>query len=105
VALFLGVMASVSLPGTLNFNGEFLVLLNAYPVSALCTILSGLGVIFGAVYMLKFYQQLGLSKKIDIKAETSVIKDLSGYDLILFTVIFAVIIYGGVQPAIFLKGN
>jgi NADH-quinone oxidoreductase subunit M len=105
VALFLGVMASVSLPGTLNFNGEFMVLLNAYPVSALCTILSGLGVIFGAVYMLRFYQQLGLSKKIDLGSETRGVKDLSGYDLVLFVLVFAMIIYGGVQPAIFLKGN
>jgi NADH-quinone oxidoreductase subunit M len=105
VALFLGVLASVSLPGTLNFNGEFLVLINAYPVSALCTILSGLGVIFGAVYMLKFYQQLGLSKKIDLSESSSAVKDLGGYDLVLFVLVFAMIIYGGVQPAIFLKGN
>jgi NADH-quinone oxidoreductase subunit M len=106
VALFLSVMASVSLPGTLNFTGEFLVLLNAYPVSALCTILSGLGVIFGAVYMLKFFQQLGLSKKIDVKEDAgATIRDLCGYDLVLFAAIFAVILYGGFQPAIFLKGN
>ena len=106
-AVFLAVLASVSLPGTLNFNGEFLVLLIAYPVSALCTILSGLGVIFGAVYMLKFYQQLGLGKKIDIAESGSgaASKDLSGYDLALFALVFAVIIYGGFQPAIFLKGN
>lgn len=106
VALFLGVMASVSLPGTLNFNGEFLVLLSAYPVSALCTILSSFGVIFGAVYMLRFYQQLGLSKKLDLPATTAgATKDLSGYDLLLFVMIFAAIIYGGLQPAIFMKGN
>ena len=47
VAFFIGVLASVSLPGTLNFCGEFLILINAYPVSVLCTILSGVGVILG----------------------------------------------------------
>jgi len=30
---------------------------------------------------------------------------LSGYDLILMILILGVIIYGGFQPAIFLKGN
>ena len=105
VALFLCVLASISFPGTLNFTGEFLVLLNAYPVSALCTILSGVGVILGAVYMLKFYQQMGFSKKIENRVSGGVVKDLSAYDLILFLTIMGVILYGGFQPAIFLKGN
>ena len=105
--MFVSVMASVSLPGTLNFSGEFLVLLSAYPISAICTILAGIGVIFGAVYMLKFYQQLGLGLDAPmIKSEGGIAsKDLSGYDLILMILILGVIIYGGFQPAIFLKGN
>ena len=105
VALFVTVLASVSLPGTLNFGGEFLVLLNSYPVSALCTILAGVGVILGAVYMLKFYQQLGLGKELSINADASGTKDLVGYDLALMIVLLAILIYGGFQPAIFLKGN
>ena len=106
VAFFVGVLASVSLPGTLNFCGEFLVLLNAYPVSVLCTILSGVGVIFGAVYMLKFYQQLGFGKEtIEVQAQTvGGLKDLGGYDLVLLLCLIAILVYGGFQPAIFLKG-
>ncbi len=103
--LFVGVLASVSLPGTLGFCGEFLVLLNTYPVSALCTILSGVGVILGALYMLKFYQQLGLGKDAALNADKAVAKDLSAYDLVLLLVVLGIIIYGGIQPAIFLKGN
>ena len=105
VTLFVAMLASVSLPGTLNFGGEFLVLLNAYPVSALCTILAGLGGIFGAVYMLKFYQQLGLGKVLDTAVETTDTKDLRGYDLVLVVSLLTILIYGGFQTAIFLKGN
>jgi NADH-quinone oxidoreductase subunit M len=107
VAFFVAVLASVSLPGTVNFVGEFLVLLHAYPVSAFCTIAAAFGVILGAVYMLKFYQQLGLGREtsgVASSASTSV-KDLGGYDLLLLLGLVLVTLYFGFQPAIFLKGN
>jgi len=97
--LFIGVLASLSLPGTFNFVGEFLVLLHAYPVSALCTILSGLGVIFGSVYMLKFYQRLGFGT-----AEVEVVKDIAGFDLVVVVLILSMVVYFGFQPAIFMGG-
>jgi NADH-quinone oxidoreductase subunit M len=100
VCLFVGVLASVSLPGTFNFIGEFLVMLSAYPVSALCTILSGLGVIFGAVYMLKFYQRIGFGSSEGIEASN----DIAGFDLLIVVLILAMIIYFGFQPSVFLGG-
>jgi NADH-quinone oxidoreductase subunit M len=103
--LFAGVLASVSLPGTLNFAGEFLVLLNSYPVSALCTILAGIGVILGAVYMLRFFQQMGFGDSGESPQGKAVARDLSGYDLILTASLVAALVYGGFQTAVFLKGN
>lgn len=107
--LFAGVLASVSLPGTLNFAGEFLVLLNSYPVSAFCTILAGLGVVLGAVYMLRFFQQLGFGGGEGVptvKAGGRAAEgDLAGYELILSALLVAALLYGGFQTAIFLKGN
>ena len=100
VCLFIGVLASLSLPGTFNFIGEFLVLLHAYPVSALCTILSGLGVIFGSVYMFKFYQRIGFGASTD----GVVAKDIAGFDLLVILIILAMIVYFGFQPSIFLGG-
>ena len=100
VCLFVGVLSSLSLPGTFNFIGEFLVLLHAYPVSALCTILSGLGVIFGAVYMLKFYQKIGLG----VSPEGASMKDIAGFDLVVVILILGMIVYFGFQPSIFLGG-
>ncbi len=100
VCLFIGVLASLSLPGTFNFVGEFLVMLHAYPVSALCTILSGIGVILGSVYMLKFYQRIGFGKSEEMTSTA----DIHGFDLIVVMVILAIIIYFGFQPSIFLGG-
>ncbi|NDF14832.1 NADH-quinone oxidoreductase subunit M [bacterium] len=104
-ALFAAVLASVSLPGTINFAGEFLVLLHAYPVSALCTIIAGLGVILGAVYMLRFFQQMGFGGKAEGEPVRAVARDLAGYELLLTLGLVAALIYGGFQTAIFLKGN
>ena len=97
--MFVGALSSVSLPGTFNFIGEFTVLLHAYPVSALCTILSGLGVIFGAVYMLKFYQRLGFGA-----SAGEATADISGFDLIIMALLLGMIVYFGFQPAIFFGG-
>lgn len=97
--MFVSVLASVSLPGTFNFVGEFLVLLHTYPVSAICTILSGLGVIFGAVYMLKFFQKLGFGP-----SGTEAVADISGFDLFVVALILGMIIFFGFNPSIFLGG-
>jgi NADH-quinone oxidoreductase subunit M len=107
-AFFVAVLAAVSLPGTLNFVGEFLVMLHAYPSSAFCTIAASFGVVFGAVYMLKFYQQLGLGKESPAPVgivPSSALKDLGGYDLLILLSLIVILIYFGFQPDIFLKGN
>ena len=50
-------MASVGLPLTIGFVGEFLVLLGFYKVSALGTILAGTTIIIGSVYMLALFKK------------------------------------------------
>jgi NADH-quinone oxidoreductase subunit M len=104
--LFVSVLASVSLPGTLNFAGEFLVLLSAYPVSALCTIIAGSGAVLGAAYMLKFFQQMGFGATApDAKGGSTRAEDLGGYELVLVFFLLITVIYCGFQTSIFLKGN
>ncbi|MBU6153046.1 MAG: NADH-quinone oxidoreductase subunit M [Bdellovibrionales bacterium] len=106
VALFVAVLASVSLPGTLNFAGEFLVLLNAYPVSAFCTILAGFGAVLGAAYMLKFYQQMGFGTPSSGTSEQVTRgDDLGGFELVLVFVLILFVFYFGFQTSVFLKGN
>jgi len=105
-SLFIAVLASVSLPGTINFAGEFLVLLHSYPVSVLCTGIAGLGVVLGAAYMLKFYQQMGFgSLSMGNSDETAKTRDLGGYELVLVFWLLAAVIFCGFQTSIFLKGN
>jgi NADH-quinone oxidoreductase subunit M len=104
VGFFIAILASVSLPGTLNFAGEFLVLLNAYPTSAFCTIAAGFGVILGAVYSLRLYQQLAFGK-VEVMPAHGAAKDVGAYDLLLLTALVVVLIYFGFHPNIFLKGN
>ena len=45
-------LASVGLPGTNGFVGEFLILIGTFEVSSVTAVLAGLGVVLGAVYML-----------------------------------------------------
>ncbi|SFV54603.1 NADH-ubiquinone oxidoreductase chain M [hydrothermal vent metagenome] len=50
-------MASVGLPLTINFIGEFLSLLGFYQQSHILTLLAGTGIIVGAIYMLAAYKK------------------------------------------------
>jgi len=50
-------MASVGLPLTINFVGEFLSLLGFYKQSHILTLLAGTGIIVGAIYMLAAYKK------------------------------------------------
>ena len=51
-------MASVGMPLTINFVGEFLSLLGFYQQSHMLTLLAGVGIIVGAIYMLSAYKKL-----------------------------------------------
>jgi NADH-quinone oxidoreductase subunit M len=101
---FVGVLASVSLPGTVNFVGEFLVLTFAYPVTALGTVLSGLGVVFGAVYMLKLFQRLGFGTASVQKNSDVITRDLSAFEVGVVLMMVGLILYLGFQPAVVLRG-
>lgn len=59
------VLASVAMPGTYNFVGEFTVLFSMFQVNIWFAIFGGLTIILGAYYMLKMFQNvmLGESKK------------------------------------------
>ncbi|MBF0568880.1 MAG: NADH-quinone oxidoreductase subunit M [Nitrospirae bacterium] len=59
--------ASIGLPGTNGFVGEFLIILGGFTANKTAGILAATGVIIGAVYMLCLYQQVfytGVNEKI-----------------------------------------
>src|SRR4029079_18586037 len=51
-------MASVGLPGTSNFIGEFLALVGTYKASTWAAIVGTTGIILGAAYMLWLYWRI-----------------------------------------------
>jgi NADH-quinone oxidoreductase subunit M len=93
-------MASVGLPGTSNFVGEFLSLAGTYKVSTTITLLCTTGIILGAAYMLYLYRRVvfGEIKSDDVRA----MADLSPRELALLVPIAAAVLWMGVYPESFL---
>ncbi|MBT5265000.1 MAG: NADH-quinone oxidoreductase subunit M [Rhodospirillaceae bacterium] len=93
-------LASVGLPGTSGFVGEFLVLMGAFKVSTWLATLAATGVILGAVYMLYLYRRVifGTLDKESLKA----ILDLSPREIAVFAPLVILVFWMGIYPASFL---
>jgi NADH-quinone oxidoreductase subunit M len=94
-------MASVALPGTANFAGEFLALVGAYKANTWVAAVATTGVILGAAYMLWLYRRVafGTSKNEDAAA----MPDLSLREWIIMVPIIAGVFWMGIYPESFLK--
>jgi NADH-quinone oxidoreductase subunit M len=101
-ALFfmLFMMASVGLPGTSGFVGEFLILMAAFEVSTWLAVLATTGVVLGATYMLWLYRRVifGVLEKENLKA----ILDLSPREIAIFAPLIVLVLWMGIYPAPFL---
>jgi len=87
------VLATLGLPGTSGFVGEFLVLVGAFKVNFLVAILASLGVVLAAAYILWLYKRVIFGKL--EKNELKQIKDLNKSELaILFSLGILVILFG-----------
>jgi NADH-quinone oxidoreductase subunit M len=97
-AIIFGVMlmASVGLPLTFGFVGEFLVLLGFYKVSPMMTILAGTSIILGAVYMLRV-MKLAFFGPLD-NEENKKLKDLNARETWSLIPLVAIVIWLGVYP-------
>lgn len=58
ILFMLFTMASVGLPGTSGFVGEFLAIVGAWQVSKLLALLAASGMVLGAAYMLYLYRRV-----------------------------------------------
>ncbi len=92
-------MASVGLPGTAGFVGEFLVLVGAFKVSLWLALLGSLGMVLGAVYMLYLYRRVifGQLTREDLRG----ILDLSPREVAIFVPLVLLTIWMGVYPSSF----
>jgi NADH-quinone oxidoreductase subunit M len=87
-------LASLGLPGLGNFVGEFLILLGAYAVNQIMTILAALGLILAAVYSLWLIQAAFYGPAKEIKT----IADLTVREIIALGAMIIAIIWLGLYP-------
>jgi len=93
-------MASVGLPASANFVGEFLSLVGVYQQSSWVALLCTTGIILGAAYMLYLYARVvfGVQKNADAAA----MPDLSLREVLLLGPIALVTVWMGVYPESFM---
>jgi NADH-quinone oxidoreductase subunit M len=95
-AFVITALASIGLPGTSGFVGEFLALLGTYERYPIMALVATTGVIFAAYYMLPMVQKI-LFNDLD-KAENRTIPDLDARELTVITPLILLMILLGVFP-------
>ncbi len=98
-AFMLFTMASIGLPGTAGFVGEFLVLVGAFQVNIWLALLGSFGMILGAAYMLYLYRRIIFGKitKPDLRS----ILDLSPREVAIFLPLSVLTLWLGIYPSSF----
>jgi NADH-quinone oxidoreductase subunit M len=87
------VLASVALPSTFNFVGEFTVLYSLSQVNIWFAILGGTTIILGAYYMLRMFQYVMLGE-----TNTKIFKDVTFNEGLSLILIIAVLFFFGLYP-------
>ena len=93
-------MASVGLPGTSNFVGEFLALAGIYEVSTFVTLVCTTGIILGAAYMLYLYRRVAFGEQKN--ADAAAMTDLNAREWAMLAPIAAAVLWMGIYPESFL---
>ena len=101
VVFMLMMLASVGLPGTSGFVGEFLILVGAFQDNTWVALLATIGIILGAAYMLWLYRRVVFGKitREDVKG----MLDLSPREIAIFAPLVLVVLWMGIYPASFLN--
>ena len=94
-------LASVGLPGTSGFVGEFLSLIGAFEVNTWVAFFATTGMILSAAYMLYLYRRIifGVITRADVRA----MLDLSWREVAIFAPMIAVVLWMGIYPDSFLR--
>jgi NADH-quinone oxidoreductase subunit M len=94
------VLASVGLPGTSGFVGEFLILLGTFRVSTTECFLAATAMFLGAAYMLYLYRRVifGTITRDDLRG----MLDLTLREKIVFAPLIVLVLWMGIYPASFL---
>ena len=94
-------LASVGLPGTSGFVGEFLILIGTWKVSTLETFLVATALFLGPMYMLYLYRRVifGTLTRADLRD----ILDLSVREKLVFAPLLVLVLWMGIYPSSFLR--
>ncbi|TNE38471.1 MAG: NADH-quinone oxidoreductase subunit M [Alphaproteobacteria bacterium] len=94
-------MATIGLPGTSGFVGEFLILIGTYQVSSLVAFLATTGVILGAAYSLWLYRRVVFGEL--VKEDLKDIMDVNKREIIIFAPLIVIALWMGIYPTPFLN--
>ena len=89
-------LATLGLPGTSGFVGEFLVLVGTFKVNFLVAILASVGVILAAAYILWLYKRVIFGKVENVQLKN--IKDLNLPEASVLFVLCGIILFFGFYP-------
>ncbi|GAA0766170.1 NADH-quinone oxidoreductase subunit M [Erythromicrobium ramosum] len=93
-------MASIGLPGTSGFVGEFLSLAGIYQTSSLVALICTTGIILGAAYMLYLYRRVAFGGQVN--EDAAAMRDISAREWVMMAPIAAAVMWMGVYPESFL---
>lgn len=89
-------MASIGLPGTSGFVGEFLVMAGGYKASTITVFVITTGIILGAAYMLYLYRRVVFGGQ--VHADAAAMPDIDGREFLVLAPIAAAVLWMGVYP-------
>lgn len=93
-------LASIGLPGTNGFIGEFLIILGGFTTSKLMGTLSATGIIIGAAYMLWLYQRVFF---LEINPKMQGHKDIDLREILTLVPLIILVFWIGTYPNTFLS--
>jgi len=96
VLFMLFTLASIGLPGTSGFIGEFLILMGAFKDSFLVAVIASLGVILGAAYMLWLYKRVVFGKLVNKDLKKMI--DLNHSEYFILSCLAIPILFFGFYP-------
>ncbi len=94
-------MASIGLPSTSGFVGEFLVLVGAYRANTWVAFLATTGVVLGAAYMLWLYRRVVFGEIAN--DEVRALKEMNGREIAFFIPVIALVVWIGLYPKPYLN--
>jgi len=94
-------LASVGLPGTSGFVGEFLVMVGAFQDNTWVAALITVGIVLGAAYMLWLYRRVVFGKL--VRPDLMGIVDLSRREVAVFAPLVVLVLWMGIYPMSFLE--